>query len=143
MDRFSPAQRSAIMRKVKSKNTGPELTVRKLLRRWGLRYTLHKSDLPGNPDVVLECHRIALFVHGCFWHGHSCEAASLPKSNRGYWQQKRLRNTQRDSRNTRRLRKLGWRVLRVWECKLGDDGLLRRKLTRLLKEDSYNVSLAV
>src|SRR5437667_271774 len=116
MDVFSPIERSEIMRRVRSTNTRPEIIVRKLLAGTGFRYRLHAKSVQGCPDIASARRRIAIFVHGCFWHGHHCPAAKLPKSNFAYWRDKRTRNVARDKKNVRRLRSNGWRVLTVWEC---------------------------
>ena len=118
-DVFSVAQRSAVMRRVKAKDTGPELAVRKALTRLGLRYRLHRKDLPGCPDIVLPGRRLAIFVHGCFWHGHDCaRGARVPKQNRDYWLAKVARNRARDTQSQAALAAAGWRVETVWECEI-------------------------
>lgn len=110
-------QRSANMARIKSKDTGPEMIVRRIVWSLGLRYRLHRSDLPGKPDLVFAGRRMVIFVHGCFWHSHHCrEGRRTPKSNVAYWSEKRCNNVLRDRHHTRCLRKLGWRVLVVWEC---------------------------
>lgn len=121
MDRVSPAARSANMAAIRGKNTRPEIAVRKLLHRMGLRFRLHRKDLPGHPDIVLPRHRLAIFVHGCFWHRHEgCSRANAPKSRSDYWQAKFARNAARDERQQNLLRQGGWKVLTVWECKAKD-----------------------
>lgn len=116
-DVFGPEQRSAIMRAVKGTDTRPEMFVRKLAFGMGFRYRLHVSDLPGKPDLVFPGRKKVIFVHGCFWHRHHCgEGRSMPASNRDYWTAKLARSVVRDARNRRRLRRLGWHVLIVWEC---------------------------
>ncbi len=127
-DVFSPEKRSSVMRQVKATGTSPERKVRQLLTRMGLRYRLHRKDLPGAPDIVMPGRRIALFVHGCFWHGHDCaRGARVPKQNRDYWLGKIGRNRSRDERTRVALEALGWRPLVVWECELRDvDGLIAR-----------------
>ena len=118
-DVFSPEKRSAVMRRVKGRDTGPELTVRRLLWDAGYRYRLHRKDLPGKPDIVLPGRRAAVFVHGCFWHGHDCPRGSRkPKNNAGYWSAKIARNRARDAVATAALRSAGWRVVTVWECEM-------------------------
>jgi len=100
-------------------NTRPELVVRRLLHSLGYRYRLHASDIPGKPDVVFRRRKIALFVHGCFWHQHpsaNCPLRSAPRSNTAYWNAKLARNVERDRENQAKLEELGWRVLTVWEC---------------------------
>ena len=105
------------MARIRSKDTAPEMAVRKMLHAHGYRYRLHRKDLPGKPDVVLTKHRVAIFVHGCFWHQHKgCRFAATPKSNAGYWGPKLSRNVQRDEQSVRALQQAGWRVLVVWEC---------------------------
>lgn len=127
MDTRSPEQRSYIMRSVRSRNTGPELIVRKLLHGVGFRFRLHKKGLPGRPDVVLRKHRAVVFVHGCFWHGHGCSKGRLPKSRLRFWTGKIERNRARDAESVRSLEAAGWRVLTIWQCETKDtDGLLRR-----------------
>jgi len=118
-DVFTPEKRSAVMRRVKSRDTRPELAVRRLLRAAGIGYRLGGCGLPGRPDVVMQGRRIALFVHGCFWHGHDCaRGARQPKANADYWQAKIGRNRQRDTRNEAALTDAGWRVVTVWECEM-------------------------
>lgn len=132
-DVFTPEQRSAVMRRVKGKDTSPELTVRKALTRLGARYRLHRKDLPGAPDIVLPGRRLAIFVHGCFWHGHDCpRGARVPKQNQDYWLAKVGRNRARDATNGRALAEAGWRVETLWECELKDADALRERLARLL-----------
>ena len=122
-DVFSPEQRSAVMRRVKGKDTGPELAVRRILRTAGIGYRLGGSGLAGKPDVVMKGRRIALFVHGCFWHGHDCRRGSRqPKTNADYWIAKIERNRVRDAHNEARLTSSGWRVVTVWECKIKKPG---------------------
>ena len=127
-DVFSPAKRSAVMRRVRSRDTGPERTVRKILTGLGLRYRLQRADLPGKPDIVMAGRRLAIFVHGCFWHGHDCaRGARVPKQNQDYWLAKVGRNRARDSACSEALEAAGWRVSVVWECELRDrPGLTRR-----------------
>ena len=119
------------MRRVKSKDTAPELTVRRLLTRMGLRYRLHRKDLPGAPDIVMPGRRLAIFVHGCFWHGHDCaRGARTPQANRDYWQAKIGRNRERDLEHRTALQAQGWRVLTLWECALKDEATLEETLGR-------------
>jgi len=121
------------MRRVKSKDTTPELKVRKALTALGARYRLHRKDLPGNPDIVLPGRRLALFVHGCFWHGHDCaRGARVPKQNRGYWTAKVGRNRARDAANRAKLEASGWRVETIWECQLKDAPVLEARLRKAL-----------
>jgi DNA mismatch endonuclease (patch repair protein) len=132
-DVYDAAKRSAVMRRVKGRDTTPEMTVRRALTKLGARYRLHRKDLPGAPDVVMPGRRLALFVHGCFWHGHDCaRGARVPKQNRDYWVAKVGRNVARDARNTAALQAMGWRVETLWECELKDAGVLEARLRRLL-----------
>ncbi|PZQ61394.1 MAG: very short patch repair endonuclease [Phenylobacterium zucineum] len=132
-DVYGPEKRSAVMRRVKGQDTTPELKVRKALTGLGARYRLHRKDLPGNPDIVMPGRRLALFVHGCFWHGHDCaRGARVPKANRDYWLGKVGRNKARDVRTAAELAALGWRVETIWECELKDRAALEARLGRLL-----------
>ena len=120
-DVYGPEKRSAVMRQVKGRDTSPELVVRRLLWSFGARYRLHRAGLPGKPDIVLPGRRLAVFVHGCFWHGHDCaRGARVPKANRAYWTAKVARNRARDVKNRAALEDAGWRVATVWECELKD-----------------------
>jgi DNA mismatch endonuclease (patch repair protein) len=128
-DPFTPAQRSAVMRAVPAKGSSAEMKVRKLLTTLGLRYRLHRKDLPGSPDVVLSGRKLAIFVHGCFWHGHDCaRGARVPKANAGYWTAKVARNRARDARVQGELTALGWRAEVVWECELKIPDRLKDRL---------------
>lgn len=118
MDPPPTALRSRIMAAVRSRDTGPEMAVRRALHARGYRYRLHVKDLPGRPDIVLARHSAVVFVHGCFWHGHACTRFSLPATRAGWWAEKIERNRRRDARNARELRERGWRVFVVWECAL-------------------------
>lgn len=134
-DVFTPEKRSAVMARVKGKNTTPELKVRKALTALGARYRLNRKDLPGTPDIVLPGRRLAIFVHGCFWHGHDCpRGARTPKANREYWTAKVARNVARDQRTSGELTAAGWRVETIWECDLKDGDALRARLERLLQQ---------
>jgi DNA mismatch endonuclease (patch repair protein) len=132
-DVFDTAQRSAVMRRVKGRDTKPEMIVRRALTRLGARYRLHRKDLPGSPDVAMPGRKLAIFVHGCFWHGHDCaRGARVPKQNRDYWLAKVGTNRARDARNRESLAAMGWRVETVWECELKDAGALEERLAALL-----------
>jgi len=112
------------MSAIRSKNTKPELTVRRFLHSRGLRFRLHRKDLPGKPDLVLTKYRTAIFVDGCFWHGHECPRnPKAPATNKSYWGPKILRTQQRDRDADQALVAQGWRVIRLWECELGPDAL--------------------
>lgn len=134
-DFMSPERRSAHMAKIRSKNTKPEIMLRRMLHRDGLRYRLHDRRLPGKPDLVFAGRRKVIFVNGCFWHGHDCPVGSrLPKSNTEFWTDKRLRNQERDARQRIQLLDQGWSYLDVWECEvLADEELVRH--VRLFLED--------
>ncbi len=107
------------MASIRSKDTKPELSLRRELHRLGLRYTLGNKKLPGKPDLVFPRHRAVIFVHGCFWHRHAgCPICTTPKSNTPFWQEKFDRNVARDARVTSELQARGWRVLVAWECGL-------------------------
>lgn len=123
------------MRRVKGRDTKPEMIVRRALTRLGARYRLHRKDLPGSPDVAMPGRRLALFVHGCFWHGHDCpRGVREPKQNRDYWLAKIARNRARDVRACKELQALGWRVETIWECELKDAGALEGRLKALLQD---------
>lgn len=118
-DILTPLQRAYCMSRIKGENTKPEMAVRKFLHAAGFRFRLHKKDLPGRPDLVLAKYRLAIFVHGCFWHRHTdCAYASVPSSNQEFWLAKFSRNVERDSEQYATLRNIGWRILIIWECGL-------------------------
>lgn len=118
MDIVSPEERSRMMAAVRSKNTKPELFLRRGLHALGYRYRLHRRDLPGTPDLAFPGRHAVVFVNGCFWHGHNCPAAKLPKTRTEFWRDKIESNRSRDARNLGRLEHLGWSALVVWECEL-------------------------
>ena len=120
------------MQQVKGKDTKPERIVRSLLHRLGYRFRLHRKDLPGTPDIVFPGRHLALFVHGCFWHGHGCRIGHLPKSRLDYWQPKIAANCDRDRRKEAALAAAGWRVAVVWQCELADREGLAARLRGLL-----------
>lgn len=133
-DVFSRDKRSWIMRRVRGKDTAPEKLVRSWLHARGYRFSLHRADLPGKPDIVLSSRRTVIFVHGCFWHGHKgCKHSVLPTSNREYWERKISTNAVRDKKHSRALRRSGWHVLTMWECVAGDDQQLERRLLHPLQ----------
>jgi DNA mismatch endonuclease, patch repair protein len=117
-DTRTKEQRSRIMKSVGARDTGPELTVRRLLHRLGYRYRLHRRDLPGRPDIVFPGRRKAIFIHGCFWHGHDCSKGQLPKSRTEYWTAKIKANQDRDASAVARLEGACWQTLPVWQCEL-------------------------
>lgn len=131
------AKRSAIMRAVKSRDTTPELLVRRLLRPIAPGYRLNRADIPGKPDIAFIGAKQAIFVHGCFWHGHDCRrGARKPKDNADYWAGKIARNRARDAANLQRLDALGWRALTLWECELTDEAALSARLRAFLNRPS-------
>lgn len=132
-DVYDKEKRSAVMARVKSKDTSPERAVRRILTRLGARYRLHRKDLPGNPDIVMPGRRLVFFIHGCFWHGHDCaRGARVPKANRDYWLAKVARNKARDDRSAQALRADGWAVETIWECDLKDEAGLTERLAERL-----------
>jgi DNA mismatch endonuclease (patch repair protein) len=132
-DVYDKAKRSAVMARIKSQDTKPELLLRKLLTGLGARYRLQRKDLPGKPDVVMPGRRLAFFVHGCFWHGHDCARGSrVPKANRDYWLAKVARNKARDARAVEALAADGWRVETIWECEMKDVEALKARLVLTL-----------
>jgi len=128
VDTISPKRRSENMRRIRSKDTKPEMAVRRLVHGLGYRYRLHRRDLPGNPDMVFPSRRKVIFVHGCFWHQHGkCIDSHIPKSKRSYWAPKLQQNRERDEKNLTLLRTLGWKHLVVWECEvMASEHLVRR-----------------
>ena len=132
-DVFSPEKRSAVMRRVKGRDTGPEMIVRRALKALGVGYRLGGAGLPGRPDVVMKGRRAVIFVHGCFWHGHDCaRGAREPKANAVYWRAKIGRNRERDRTSEEALAAEGWRVLTLWECELKDGEALTAGLRSFL-----------
>ncbi len=115
---MTAAERSTMMARIKGKDTRPELIVRRILHASGFRYRLHVKGIPGRPDIVLRSRKTLVFVNGCFWHGHDCHGTRFPKSNRRFWSAKIKANMARDARNLAECRRLGWRVLIIWECVL-------------------------
>jgi DNA mismatch endonuclease (patch repair protein) len=132
MDILSKKERSAHMAKIKGKNTRPEMIVRKFLFSKGFRYRIHDSRYPGSPDIVLPKYRTAIFVHGCFWHGHpNCRASRLPTTNEDYCQEKIQQNIARDQKKIDLLKKDGWKILVVWECKIKTQAQRKNELNEL------------
>ncbi|MBU0680140.1 MAG: DNA mismatch endonuclease Vsr [Proteobacteria bacterium] len=133
MDKVTPEVRSKIMRKVHSKDTTPEKIVRSLAHRLGYRFRLHQKELPGKPDLTFPRMKKVVFVHGCFWHGHSCKAGqNRPKSNTEYWEKKLTRTQTRDSNNLKDLRGLEWQTIIIWECETKNIKLLTEKIKQFL-----------
>lgn len=139
-DRLSPARRSWNMSRIRGADTAPERLVRSVLHGLGLRFRLHRADLPGRPDIVLPRWKTVVFVHGCFWHRHpGCRFAYTPKSRRDFWLKKFEDNVSRDVRNAAALEEAGWKTIIVWECETGDRdrlaGRLRREFVRRVHRD--------
>lgn len=122
-DVHSPEVRSKNMRAIRSADTKPELLVRKALYAAGFRYRLHKSELPGKPDIVLAKYRTVIFIHGCFWHGHDCKYFKIPKTRPDFWLAKIQANQLRDQAAVSQLNQSGWHVIEVWECTTRPSGL--------------------
>jgi DNA mismatch endonuclease, patch repair protein len=124
--------RSENMRRIRSKDTTPEMTIRRLVHSLGYRYRLHQADLPGKPDLVFRSKQKVIFMHGCFWHQHRC-ITRKPRSNEAYWLPKLARNKVRDIRNKRALRRLGWNYLIIWECEIGNATALEKRIVKFLR----------
>ena len=136
-DNLSRADRAKCMSRIRSRDTKPELIVRSMLHSEGFRYRLHRRGMPGCPDIILARYRVAVFIHGCFWHWHpdpNCPIASLPKSNVDYWLPKLTRTRNRDLENISQLEKEGWRVSVIWECQLADREKVLRDFRKLLEQ---------
>ena len=130
-------RRSKMMARIRGRDTAPEITVRRISHGLGFRFRLHRKDLLGRPDLVFPRHRLAVFVHGCFWHRHSgCRYAYTPKSHIAFWMEKFAHNIARDRRNEEALRNLGWQVLLIWECETRDKETVRQYLERHIKQGS-------
>jgi len=137
-DKFSQQKRSRIMASIKSSNTSPEITVRKLLYKYGYRYRLHVKGLPATPDIVLRKNNTVIFINGCFWHHHGCYISHLPKSNSEFWLKKIRRNLERDKESVSKLLQLDWRILIIWECAISgkkklDQSALIKKISTFLE----------
>jgi DNA mismatch endonuclease (patch repair protein) len=132
-DNRTPAQRRKNMQAVRTKNTAPEKLVRSLLHRLGFRFTLHRKDLPGTPDIILPARKRVLFVHGCYWHGHNCSRGRSSATNVEFWRRKISVNKDRDDRARQLLRKEGWKVLIVWQCETKNCTQLKERLSRFMQ----------
>ena len=133
VDIISKERRSKNMARIRSRDTGPELVVRRVAHRMGLRFRLYRKDLPGTPDLIFPRHRLAVFVHGCFWHRHSgCRFAYSPKSRVEFWTKKFKQNVTRDRRNRAALQNLGWRVAVIWECETRNTNIIEDRLREYL-----------
>ena len=131
-------RRSELMAGIKGRDTAPERRVRRIAHRMGLRFRLHRKDLPGRPDLVLPKHRLAVFVHGCFWHRHEgCKYAYTPKSRVAFWSEKFAANVARDARQQATLKALGWRVLVIWECETRHETAVEDRLAALIQGDGF------
>ena len=117
-DIFTKEKRSDIMSRIKNKNTTPEVVIRKLIYSLGYRYCLHQKDLPGTPDIVFIKKKKAIFIHGCFWHGHCCKRGSLPELNKEQWRAKILKNVERDHQSFEALINMGWEYIVIWQCEI-------------------------
>ena len=134
MDIYSSRKRSIIMSKISGKNTKPEMIVRKYLHSLGYRYSLHRKDLPGKPDLVLSKYNTVIFINGCFWHSHkNCKASALPTSNKKFWEKKISDNILRDKKYIRELRSKGWKVIIVWQCQLKNQIVQQKTIKRIIK----------
>ena len=129
---MTPEERSALMSRIRGRDTKPELTIRRALHAIGFRFRLHRRDLPGRPDLVLPRHRAVILVHGCFWHNHGCQLCRMPATNREFWAEKLEANRARDRRVVEALAELHWRVLTVWECSIrrSGDGAVAEVITK-------------
>ena len=133
-DIYSKSKRSDIMSKISGKETKPEILVRKFLFSRGYRFRKNVKELPGKPDIVLPKYKTAIFVHGCFWHGHSCKRGSLPESNREFWKEKINKNIERDSRNILQLEEKGWSVIIIWQCEMKNKEDKEIRFNKLIDE---------
>ena len=136
VDTLSKAERSELMSRIRSTDSKPEMSLRRLVHGMGYRYRLHVRELPGKPDMVFPARRAVISMHGCFWHLHGrCRLARMPKSRVKFWRAKLEANKRRDQRNRRKLRALGWRVFVVWECQLTDLDRVALKVRNFLEQD--------
>lgn len=133
VDNRTEESRSALMSRIGSKNTAPELIVRRLLHAMGYRFRLHRKDLPGTPDIVLPKLRKAIFVHGCFWHSHGCSKGQPPKSRSDYWAPKLEANRERDNLRLSQLNDLGWTTMVVWQCELTESTATFQRVKKFLE----------
>lgn len=131
-DHVTPALRSRVMSRIRSKGSKPEMVVRRLVHRMGFRYRLHRRDLPGSPDLVFARPKKVIFVHGCFWHQHDCARGTRPLSNTEFWNAKLDANVRRDQRNSNELNMRGWSVLTIWECETRDTEQLSKRIRLFL-----------
>ena len=135
-DTINSKRRSELMAKIRVRDTAPELAVHSIAHRMGLRFRLHRKDLPGRPDLVFPRHRLVVFVHGCFWHRYKgCQHASTPKSRTAFWTEKFAANVARDARQEAALRALGWRILVIWECETRQKATVECRLAALTRSE--------
>ena len=134
MDRISKQQRSYNMSRIRSKNTIPELIVRKLLFKEGIRYRIHVKDILGKPDIAIKKYKTVIEIKGCFWHGHKrCKLATIPKSNQNFWISKINRNIERDKNNSQKLKKMNYKVFTIWECELKNEKQTKNIIDKIIK----------
>lgn len=136
-DRVSKEKRSEIMKRIRGKDTTPELIVRKLVYSLGYRYRLHGKNLPGKPDLVFAGRKKVIFVHGCFWHCHNCKKGKPPKSNLDYWLPKLKENRRRDISNQKLITSTGWEFLVIWQCQTRDIATLKKTIVAFLEDGNY------
>jgi len=133
MDNLTKEQRKLCMAEIRSKNTKPEIVVRKVLSKLGAKYRLHNSKLAGKPDIVISKAKKIIFINGCFWHQHkNCKKQALPKANKKYWGPKLQRNVERQEQDIKLLKKQGWKVYKIWECQTNNENKLTQKLSKIL-----------
>lgn len=136
MDKITSAKRSEVMSHIKGKNTKPEMLIRRLIHSLGYRYRLHVKSLPGIPDLVFPSRRKVIFIHGCFWHRHSClKGRSMPSTNKDFWKNKFIANKRRDKQHQNEFRKLKWGVLTIWECQTKNLSKIKRKIIKFLENN--------
>jgi DNA mismatch endonuclease (patch repair protein) len=133
-DKYTIAKRSSIMSKISGKETKPEILVRKRLFSQGFRYRKNVKDLPGKPDIVLPKYKTVIFIHGCFWHGHTCKRGALPETNFEFWKEKIGKNIERDERNILELKQKGWKVIVIWQCEIKSIKLRNIRLNTLVED---------
>lgn len=133
-DIYSKSKRSDIMSKISGKETKPEILVRKYLFSEGFRFRKNVKDLPGKPDIVLPKYKTVVFIHGCFWHGHTCKRGTLPETNQEFWKEKIGKNVERDNRNIAELKARGWNVIVIWQCEIKSQKPQKERLDKLINE---------
>lgn len=133
-DIYSKSKRSDIMSKISGKETKPEILVRKYLFSEGFRFRKNVKGLPGKPDIVLPKYKVIIFIHGCFWHGHSCKRGNLPSSNIQFWENKISQNLSRDKNVTQKLKELGWKVIIIWQCEIQNNLSRKIRLDQLISD---------